>query len=178
MINHRAKQPVEEALCESGLDFTILQPTMFMQNLEGSWKSILAEGKFALPYSAEKKAGYVDYRDVAEAAALAFTSDALAFGTFELCAPGMLNRVELAALISQALGRTITAGELPFDEYAQKAHIPEGPVREGLQRMYADYDQFGFPGGNALVLQAILHRPPRTIEQFLAELAQQEHAKS
>ena len=176
MVNHRAKQPVEEALFESGLNFTILQPTMFMQNLEASWKGILAEGKFALPYSVEKKASYVDYRDVAEVAALAFTSDALAFGTFELCAPGMLNRIEFAALMTHALGRTIEAAEIPFDDFAQKAHLPEGPLREGIKRMYADYNEFGFPGGNALVLQAILHRPPRTIEQYLAELAAQEHA--
>ena len=42
--------------------------------------------------------------------------------------------------------------------------------------MYADYDPFGFPGGNALVLKAVLGREPRTLEQFLHELA--EHPQS
>jgi hypothetical protein len=37
--------------------------------------------------------------------------------------------------------------------------------------MYADYDLYGFPGGNALVLRAILGREPRTLQQYLRELA-------
>jgi hypothetical protein len=37
--------------------------------------------------------------------------------------------------------------------------------------MYAAYDQYGFNGGNALVLRAILGREPRTLRQFFAELA-------
>ena len=171
MRNHAAKQPVEEALYESGMDFTVLQPTMFMQTIETGWKAIVEKGRFALPYSIEKKACYVDYRDVAEAAALAATGDKLSYGTFELCAPGMNNRVEVAAMMSHALGRPIEAGELPFDDWAQMAQIPEGPVREGLRRMYEDYDRYGFPGGNGLVLRAILEREPRTLPQFFEELA-------
>jgi hypothetical protein len=37
--------------------------------------------------------------------------------------------------------------------------------------MFADYDQFGFPGGNALVLRTILDREPRTLRDFINELA-------
>ena len=171
MTNHLEKQPVEEALYESGMNFTVLQPTMFMQNLEAGWKTVTEKGHFALPYSTQKKASYVDYRDVAEAAALALTGDTLDYGTFELCAPGMVNRVELARMMSEALGRPVEAGELPYDQWAEAAGIPDGPLREGLKRMYADYDEYGFPGGNALVLRAILGREPRTLEQYVRELA-------
>ena len=171
MTNHAAKRPVEQALFESGLTFTVLQPAMFFQTLAGSWKTIAEQGSFALPYSTEKKASYVDYRDVAEAVALALTTDALDFGTFELCAPGMLTRTELVGLMSQALGRPVKAVNLPFAEWAGKVGMPEGVLRDGLERMYADYDQFGFPGGNALVLRAILGREPRSMRQYLQELA-------
>ncbi|MEH2068359.1 MAG: NmrA family NAD(P)-binding protein [Nostoc sp.] len=171
MSNHAAKRPVEEALYESGMEFTVLQPTMFMQTLDNSWSAVLEQSRFSLPYSKQAKASYVDYRDVAEVAALALTGDRLGYGTFELCAPGMVNRVELVALMSEAIGRTIEAGELEFDEWAQATHIPDGSTREGLKKMYADYDQYGFPGGNALVLQAILEREPRTLRQYIQELA-------
>lgn len=171
MANHAGKRPVEEALYESGMDFTVLQPAMFMQTLGGGWDAVLKTGQFALPYSAAAKVCFVDYRDVAEAAALAFTGDKLAYGTFELCAPGMVNRAEIAALMSEALGRTIRAAEVPFDDWAQAAHLPAGPVRDGLKIMDADYDKYGFPGGNALVLRAILGREPRTLRQYLQELA-------
>ncbi len=56
-------------------------------------------------------------------------------------------------------------------EWAQTAHLPEGPLREGLSAMNPDYDRYGFPGGNALVLRAILEREPRTLNQYIYELA-------
>ena len=175
MRNHSGKRPVEEALFESGLTFTVLQPTMFMQTLAGKWKEVTEQGTFSLPYPNDKRASYVDYRDVAEAAAIALTSDKLDYGTFELCAPGMLDRVELTQIMSEVLGRTITPVEISFDEWVKQAHIPEGPLRDGLQRMYANYGQYGFPGGNAFVLRAILGREPRTLKDFFKEQA---HARS
>jgi uncharacterized protein YbjT (DUF2867 family) len=174
--NHAAKLPIEEAIYESGMIFTVLQPTMFMQTIEQGWDEVVRQNRFSLPYSKQVRVCYVDYRDVAEAAALALTGDKLDYGTFELCAEGMVNRIELALLMSDVLGRNVEADESAFDDWAEKAHIPEGPLREGLKRMYGDYDEFGFPGGNPLVLEAILGRPPRTLRQFFQELVGQENA--
>jgi uncharacterized protein YbjT (DUF2867 family) len=179
LSNHAAKRPVEEALCESGMQFIILQPTMFMQNFDGGWKAVMEKGRFALPYSKHAKASYVDYRDVAEVAAIAMTSDRLDYGTFELCDAGMVDRVELAAMMSEALdsplakpiGTIIEAGEPTFEEWVQTAHIPAGAMRDGMQKMYAHYDRYGFPGGNALILRAILGREPRPLRQYFYELA-------
>lgn len=107
---------------------------------------------------------------MAEAAAIGLTGDGLSYGTFELCAPGMVDRIELAAIMSRALGRPVEAAEPAFDEWARAAKWPDA-VRDGLRTMYADYDRFGFPGGNAVVLRAVLGREPRTLDQYLAELA-------
>ncbi|MBC7969712.1 MAG: NmrA family NAD(P)-binding protein [Verrucomicrobia bacterium] len=170
LSNHAAKRPVEEAMYESGMEFTVLQPAMFMQNFAASWDAVIRQGRFSLPYSKLAKACYVDYRDVATVAAIALTGNELGYGTFELCASGMVNRVELVAMISAAIGRTIEAGESSFDKWAQAAQIPEG-LRENLRVMYEDYDQFGFPGGNAIVLRAILGREPRSLQQYFQELA-------
>lgn len=171
MVNHAAKRPVEEALYESGMNFVILQPAMFMQNLEGGWKKVLESGQIVMPFSKLAKVCYVDYRDVAEAAALGMTENKLDYGTFELCSPGMVNRVEMAEMMSEALGRTIEAGEISAEEWTQKAKIPDASLREGLMRMNAHYDKYGFPGGNALILQAVLGREPRLLRQYIYELA-------
>jgi uncharacterized protein YbjT (DUF2867 family) len=80
--NHAAKLPVEQAISESGMIFTILQPTLFMQTLEICWAEVIGEGKLSLPYSKQMRVCYVDYRDVAEAAAIALTSDKLDYGTY------------------------------------------------------------------------------------------------
>jgi uncharacterized protein YbjT (DUF2867 family) len=171
MSNHAAKRSVEEAMYESGMEFTVLQPTMFMQTLSNGWNAAIEQNCFSLPYSKLAKASYVDYRDVAEVAAIALTGDELSYGTFELCAPGMVNRLELAGIMSEVLERNIEAGEPSFDAWVQAARIPEGSTREGLRVMYDDYDRHGFPGGNALVLRAILGREPRSLRQYILELA-------
>jgi uncharacterized protein YbjT (DUF2867 family) len=167
MTNHAAKRPVEEALYGSGMDFSVLQPAMFMQNLARVWQDVVDRGRLSLPYSASAKVCWVDYRDVAEVAALAMTGEELGYGTFELCAPGMVDRVELSEMVSEELGRHVSAHEDPLEE----SRLPAGPMRDGFSRMVAYYDQHGFPGGNALVLRAILGREPRTLGRYVRELA-------
>jgi len=171
LTNHASKRPVEEAVYDSGMTFTILQPAIFMQTMERGWTEVIRSGRFALPYSRRVKTSYVDYRDVAELAAEAFVTDKFDNGTFELCAPGLFNRSEIAALMSEALDLRIDAGDISFDVWADRERIPEGTMRAGLKRMYAEYNQHGFRGGNATVLKCLLGREPRTLQEFFHELA-------
>jgi uncharacterized protein YbjT (DUF2867 family) len=170
MTNHAAaKPPVEEALYNSELDFTVLQPARFMQNFQRSWNDIVEHDRLAQPYSLSAKMCSVDYRDVAEVAALALTGSKLSYGTFELSAPGMQNGYQAAEILSEVLGRPIAAVLIPLDQFA--AQLPEGPFRDGMTRMMAHYDRHGLPGGNPLVLQSILGREPRSLKDYFRELA-------
>jgi len=170
LVNHADKRPAEEALYRSGMDYTILQPAMFMQMLAGSWQSAIETGQIIAPYAKTSKMSYVDYRDVAAAAALAMTDVAFSYGTFELCSPGMYSRVDLALLMSEAIGKTIEAGEIPTEQWARAVKLPPGELRDGLIAMNKDYDKYGLSGGNSLVLKTILGREPRTVSQFIIEL--------
>lgn len=161
--NHASTRPIEAALYRSDLDFTILQPAMYMQGLDDAWNSARSTGRLVMPWSKRSRMTYVDYRDVAEVAALAFTDDRLSFGTFELAAGGMIDRMRLAELLSEASGIPITAEDLPAGAVSSGAP-------EGLLSMFAAYDRHGFHGGNPLVLRSILGRSPRTIEDYVAEL--------
>jgi uncharacterized protein YbjT (DUF2867 family) len=167
LTNHTAKLPVEDALYTSELDFTVLQPARFMQMLEDYW--IVEHDRLAMPYSTLSRMCWVDYRDVAEVAARAMTDTALSYGTFELCAPGLIDGHDTAAIVSEVVGRPITAVQTPIDEFA--AQSPEGPRRDGFKRMMIHYDRHGLPGGNALVLRAILGREPRTLTDYFREIA-------
>jgi uncharacterized protein YbjT (DUF2867 family) len=170
LTNHAAaKLPVEEALYSSALDFTVLQPARFMQNFERSWNDIVEHDRLAQPYSLSAKMCSVDYRDVAEVAAMAMTGSELSYGTFELSAPGMQDSHQTAEIISEVLGRTITAVQIPLDQFASQ--LPEGPFRDGMTRMMAHYDKHGLPGGNPLVLRSILGREPRSLTDYFRELA-------
>jgi uncharacterized protein YbjT (DUF2867 family) len=163
--NHASTRPIEEALYASELDFTVLQPAMYVQALAETYRDALDTGAVVAPWSKHSKMSYVDYRDVAEVAAMAFTDPRLSFGTFELAAGGMVDRIELAALMSQAAGKTLQAADLPDD-----AELPPGQP-EGLATMFDDYDKHGFRGGNPLVLQAILGRGPRSVADYIASLS-------
>ena len=168
--NHIQKVPVEEAIVESGMEFTILHPTVFYQNLTTAWPGVVKTGVFAEPFSAGARISRVDYRDVAEVAAMALTEDRLLNGTFELCADGGMNRGEVAAVMSEVLGRPIEAATPAFGKWMAHAKLPyDEHQTEELKAMYDYYDRYGLLG-NALTLQVILGCEPRSMLQFLSEL--------
>jgi len=168
--NHAAKIPVEEALLDSGMEFVFLHPAMFFQNYAQGWPNVLKTGLLAEPWSIDTRFSRVDYHDVAEVAAIALTEDRLNFGTFELCAEGHLNRTDVAKLISEVLGREITASksEVPKNKYSVRGGS-EDPQNSAIQRMFRWYDSHGLLG-NSLTLQAILGCTPRTLRAFFESL--------
>jgi len=170
LINHSAKQSVEEAIYESNMKFVILQPAIFMQTIGEAWSVIKKTKKVALPYSKWSGMCYVDYRDVAEVIAIAFTEEKLDNGTFELCAEGTYNRVELAKIISNILETNIEAKEISFEDFSKNTGIPDGFLKEGMGKMFDRYDRYGFHGGNSLILEAILGRKPISLQEFFSDL--------
>ena len=159
--NHIAAAPVEEAILESGLEYALLHPTLFFQNFAEGWKDVLETGAYAEPWSADSLFSRVDYRDVAEVAAIALTEDRLNDGTYELCAEGSLNRHEVVALMGETLGRRIEAATVDPSKIPNRG--------EPMLRMFDWYDHRGLRG-NALTLRAILGREPRTIRAYIEEL--------
>lgn len=168
--NHFDKGPVEDAILNSGMEYTLLHPALFFQNYTAAWPAVVKTGVFAEPYSAERRMSRVDYRDVAEVAAVALTEDRLLYGTFELCAEGNLDRHDLAATMGEVLGRKVEAATLPFDAWAEKAKVPYGGEQLAeLKAMYDWYDAHSLLG-NPLTLRAILGREARTLRAFFEEL--------
>jgi uncharacterized protein YbjT (DUF2867 family) len=162
LVNHASTRPVEEALYSSDLDFTVLQPAMYLQAIDQAYRQALQTGAVVMPWSARSKMTYVDYRDVADAVAIAFTDSRLSGGTFELAAGGMIDRIELAELMSRAAGRELVAADPPARPQR---------VADGLAAMFDHYSRYGFHGGNPLALRTILEREPRSVAAYVAELA-------
>lgn len=169
--NHSAKFPVENAVLESGMEYVFLHPAVFFQNYTPSWSSILQNKTLAEPYAAESRMSRVDYRDVSEVAAIALTEDWLLYGTFELCADGILNRYDVAHLIENVLGEKISVAAPSFDEWTSMVKVPHDTgVFQSLKAMYDWYNLHELLG-NPLTLRAILGRPPRSLQTYFAELA-------
>ena len=163
--NHAAKGPVEQAVLDSGMEYTFLHPALFFQNYAAGWQRVVHSGVLAEPWSDATRFSRVDYRNVAEVAAIALTTDTLLYGTFELCAEGALDRREAAALIAEVLGRDIRAQRIDPDAM--------GPEAQPRRSMFDHYDRHDLRG-NALTLRTILGREPRTLRAYFAELAAQQ----
>jgi uncharacterized protein YbjT (DUF2867 family) len=162
LSNHIAKAPVEEAILDAGIEYTFLHPALYFQNFARNWDKVIGTGTLAEPWSCETRFSRVDYRDVAEVAAVALTEDRLLYGTFELTAEGWLNRHDVARLIGDALGRDIRAERIDPATLGKES----GP----MQSLFAHYERVGLRG-NPLTLRAILGREPRTLAAFFQELA-------
>lgn len=169
--NHAAKAPVEEAILASDMEYTFLHPTLFFQNLALGWPAVVKTGTYGEPWSGETRFARVDYRDVAEVAALALLEDRLRYGTFELCAEGNLNRNDVTALMGDVLGRKIEAVRLARREPGDSPEDSGDDTQPSpMQPMFDWYDHHGL-SGNPLILRAILGREPRTLRAYLAGLA-------
>jgi uncharacterized protein YbjT (DUF2867 family) len=171
LANHASKLPVEEAILMSRMEYTILYPATFYQNIAPAWEAIIKTGVFAEPFPKSVKLARVDYRDVAEVAAEALMGDRLAYGSFELCADQMLNREEIVEIMGEVLKRPIIAAEPSFDEWAAMSRLPYDDRQQRLlDKVFQSYAEYG-SAGNSLALRAILGREPRTLHDYIAELA-------
>jgi uncharacterized protein YbjT (DUF2867 family) len=172
MVHHIDKVPIEEAILASDMEFTFLHPAMFFQNFTAVQLTEIAKhGVFSQPWSIKTCFSRVDYRDVAEVAAIALTEDRLNYGTFELCAENHLTGKDVAALMGEVLGKKIEALKANPDETADTSKGTGNEQQTSpMQSMFDWYDHHGLVG-NSLILRAILGREPRTLRTYFEELS-------
>jgi NAD(P)H dehydrogenase (quinone) len=171
MPHHWQKMRFEEKIFESGLDFTILQPCAYMQNILSNWPSIAEKGVYAVPYSTSARLSIVDLEDVAEAAALVLTGTGHSKAIYELAGPESLSQDEVAAIISKVLGNKVTAKTIQRQQWAENARgssLREAQI-ETLLKMFEYYEKYGLEG-NSKVLEMLINRPAKTFYQFLNRL--------
>lgn len=168
MPHHWNKLRVEEALFESGLPFTILQPTAYMQNILAGWQAIVERGLYSVPYPVETRLSLVDLDDVAEAAAIVLTELGHIGATYELVGTPPLSQVEVAEALSQKLGRPVRAETQSIEAWEEQARDSGmGDYQcQTLVRMFRYYERYGL-AGNPNVLGWLLHRPPTTLAAFV-----------
>ena len=170
---------VEDKLSASGLDYTIVRPNSFMQNILTYYaSSIRTEGAF---YAAmgNARTSFIDVRDVAAVAARTLTSPGHAGKTYELNGPEALTYGEVAEKITQASGRRVQYVDIPVAQ--QKQAMLDQRLPDWLATALLDLQAYytGGKGGEVDdVISTILGRAPRTMDQFLADFADSFVAKT
>ncbi len=168
MTHHWNKLHVEEALFESGLAYTILQPSSYMQNVLGGWKAIVERGVYTVPYTVEARMSMVDLDDVAQAAAVVLTETGHLGATYELAGPEVLTQTQIAEILSNHLKRPVRAEQITIEAWtlqAQASGMGEYQI-ETLTKMLHYYDRNGF-WGNPHTLSQLLDRTPTKFDAFV-----------
>jgi uncharacterized protein YbjT (DUF2867 family) len=172
IARRRGQAEIEAGLAASGLPHTLLRSNAYMQNVLALAPAIAATGAFGSA-AGKGRVGLVDARDVgAVAAEIAVSPASHAGQTYRLTGPELISNYDVAAVLSELLGRTITYTELSFDENRDamiKAGVPAPIAQMNAQAFSLTAD------GDAEWLTedvpAILGRPARSFEQFAADHA-------
>ncbi|CAN5596225.1 NmrA/HSCARG family protein [soil metagenome] len=173
MPHHWQKLRVEELLFQAGIDFTILQPAAYMQNVLANWRTITEQGIYRAPYALTTRLGMVDLQDVAEVAAKVLSESGHDGAIYELAGAEVLNQVEVAAILTENLGRPVQAEAITpalWEEGARQAGLGDYQVTT-LRKMFNYYARYGF-GGNPRVLTGLLGRAPTSFAEFVQRTQQ------
>jgi NAD(P)H dehydrogenase (quinone) len=167
MPHHWQKMQVEEMLFTSSLDFTILQPTAYMQNILG-YRNSINSGIYPIPYPISSKISLVDLQDVAEAAAKVITESDHTNATYELVGTSPFTQIEVSDKLSHYLNTKVIAKELSLPDWESSPSVQNMNeyTRNTLKSMFQYYADYGLAGNNH-VLSWLLGRQPNTLEQFL-----------
>lgn len=167
------KIAIEEALRRSGLAWTILRPNNFYQNDAWYKQPILEYGVYPQPLGSVG-VSRVDVRDIAEAAAIAFTQPGHAGKTYDVAGSTAWSGPATAALWSKVLGTTITYAGEDMDAWEkQNAQWIPAWMAFDFRRMYEHFQAKGLRATPEAIstLTKVLGHPPREYEVYVRETA-------
>lgn len=134
MPHHLGKAVSEDLVRRSGLDWTILQPGAYLQNLD-------LTAPVYVPYSLSARFGFLDLADLGRAAAVVLAEPGHVGATYELAT------------------RSASVQELADEAGVPARRVDDPHVHPWLSAMFAYYDDHGLPVGTK-VLEALLARNP------------------
>jgi len=168
MPHHWLKLRVEERLIASGLSFTILQPTAYMQNITSQLKRIKKRGIYQVPYPPDTRLCLVDLTDVAQVAAIVLADTTHDGAVYQLVGTGLTSQTEIAALVSKLMGQKIKAEQISLEDWKEQvAKTGLGSYQiSALVKMFLHYQAHGF-SGSPRILAWLLGRQPTSLEECL-----------
>jgi uncharacterized protein YbjT (DUF2867 family) len=168
-----SKLAIENAIREFDVPFTIIRPNYFSQNDATLKDALTKAGIYPMPLG-QAGISAVDIRDIAEATAVALTSDGHLGKTYNLNGPEVLSGPKMASIWSELLDKEIRYSGDDMDAF-------EAQMRKGapswsafdIRMMFQGYLERGFVAavGDVETLTDLLGHTPRRYEDFAAETA-------
>lgn len=148
---HDGRRRIEAAIRESGVDYVILRPAVFMDNMIRVWikPSIVNNNIFAYPASETLKVSWICLEDLAKLSAYAAVTTSLRNESILVGGPQALTGYEVAEQLSVAAQRSITFNSMPPQIFAENmSELVTGSrdveplsIYDGMASFYSWYNQ-------------------------------------
>jgi uncharacterized protein YbjT (DUF2867 family) len=175
------KRPIEQAILDSGIPYTILRPNNFYQNDYWCEAAIMLYNVYPQPLG-NKGVQRIDAHDVAEAAVSALFDNQCDGESIMLNGPDVLTSSNIAKAFSDVLGKPIYYSGDDLDKWAkQSQHMMPKWMVQDLKHMYQYFQKYGaIATENDIQRQfSLLGREPRKFSDFVRKTIprwQKEHA--
>jgi uncharacterized protein YbjT (DUF2867 family) len=136
----RIKRELERAVGASGMTWTVLQPSAFMEIHAGpaaGWD--LRAGRARIAGSGRTTVGYIAVEDVAAFAVAALTSPAAANLALPLTGPEPISALDAVAIAERVTGRRLTVQRMPLP-IVRALRFTVGPFSEQFGSLFAMMD--------------------------------------
>lgn len=161
-------QACEHIVMQSGLDWTIIRSSWFMQNFsENFLLDPILNGEVVLP-AIKSLEPFVDTDDIADVAVAALTTQKHSRKIYELTGPGLMSFQSAISQIATALNRNISYTEISMEEYVaalQSYQLPDDFI-ELIQYLFTEV----LDGRNESIssdIEYVLGRKPATFNEYI-----------
>ena len=159
----------EQAIRDSGLAWTFIQPNSFMTNALRWLPQLRAGDTVRLPF-ADVPIATIDPADIAEVAAAALTTDRHESHSYRVSGPESLLPGEQVAILGQVLGRDLRFEAMSNEE--ARADMSASMPAEYVDAFLSFFVDGTIDESTVLpTVQEILGRPPRRFEDWAREHA-------
>jgi uncharacterized protein YbjT (DUF2867 family) len=166
---------VHRALRERVPEWTVLQPSWFMQNFVNEQHhhgASLKHDGLLVTATGEGRVGFVDVQDIAEVAVRALADERSHDTAHVITGPQALSYDALVAILSQVTGRPMR--HVQVDGAAVRRHMMATGIPERYAGLLAGLEESIRQGSEARVTGTVARvtgRPPRSFEAFAREHA-------
>jgi uncharacterized protein YbjT (DUF2867 family) len=159
----------EQHIRSSGMDWTMIRPTFFMQTFLGSAKAIREQQHIAMPAGTGTIAP-TDLRDVAAVIRRVLTEQGHEKQSYDLTGPELITLTEVAARFSSVLGRDIRYVDQPLAEFRQRLlAVNLAPWRSDAVCKEFEAIAAGAIDHTTGEIARLLGRPPLSLDQFIRD---------
>lgn len=173
LMNHDCKRKVEEYLMESGLNYTILQPSHFFENTPFGMLMSQDEPVYLTPYGPSIQMSFTALRDMGEVTANVLEQrQKHFFAEYPVISTMPMKYSDFLDVLGKEMGKTVRVEQKPFEQavdglikrfFPDQQAVPQ--TVDIVERLLLYYTRRGILG-NTFTTKCLLEREPMSCEDW------------